>query len=277
VINYPRASESELPELYDELDRMLETADVVLRERFSIESSEDVDYVIFDDATQQDFLDALWANSETMVPFFQKVSGLPDREFERQFGISGIGSKLRGRKTDFRDEEHAQAFADALNELMPPRLSIETLLFAFVKLWENDQRRHYRARYEGKVLDQLTEEGFPAFKGNKLPGEPDIVIPDTEPYEVTGEVRVIQQKDRKKRFKEFGSEARSAEEHFPDAKFVVVANVGRLIEREDREDVREDIHTSAAADIDGIFFQDELDNLASQLSDWGVTRQQTLD
>lgn len=277
MINYPRASESELPELYDELDRMLETADVVLRERFSIESSEDVDYVIFDDATQQDFLDALWANSETMVPFFQKVSGLPDREFERQFGISGIGSKLRGRKTDFRDEEHAQAFADALNELMPPRLSIETLLFAFVKLWENDQRRHYRARYEGKVLDQLTEEGFPAFKGNKLPGEPDIVIPDTEPYEVTGEVRVIQQKDRKKRFKEFGSEARSAEEHFPDAKFVVVANVGRLIEREDREDVREDIHTSAAADIDGIFFQDELDNLASQLSDWGVTRQQTLD
>jgi len=277
VIQYPRTSESELPELYNELDRMLETADSVLREQFHVETNGNADSVVFADATEQDFLDALWADTETMVPFFQKVSGLPDREFERQYGISGIGSKLRGRKTDFRDEEHAQTFAKALNELLPPRLSVEALLFAFVKLWENDQRRHYRARYEGKVLDHLNDGGFPAFKGNKLPGEPDIVIPDTEPYEVTGEVRVIQQKDRKKRFKEFGSEARTAEEHFPDAKFVVVANVGRLIEREDREDVRDDIHTSAAAHIDGVFFQDELDELISQLSEWGVTQQQKLD
>lgn len=276
MIQYPRTSERELPELYEELDRMVETAYTVLREKFTVDTTGTADEIVFAAAGKNEYLDAMWADSETMVPFFQKVSGLPDREFERQFGISGIGSKLRGRKTDFRDEDHAQAFAEALEELMPDRLTVEALLFSFVKLWENDQRRHYRARYEGKVLDRLNEEGYPAFKGNKLPGEPDIVIPDSQPYEVTGEVRVIQQKDRKKRFKEFGSEARTAQEHFPNAKFVVVANVGRLIEREPREDVREDIHTSAAAHIDGVFFQDEIEELVEQLQEWDVTRQQKL-
>lgn len=276
MIEYPRASEKELPELYEELDDMLETADSVLRSNFTIEHDGGGEIVLFEEAQDQTYLDALWEDSGTMVPFFQKVSGLPDREFERQYGYSGIGSKLRGRKTDFRGEEPAQAFAAALKELMPARIYLESLLFAFVKLWENDQRRHYRARYEGKVLEYLNDHGFPAYKGNKLPGEPDIVLPDTDPVEVTGEVRVIQQKDRKKRFKEFGSEARAAEEHFPDAKFVVVANVGRLIEDEDRGDVREDIHTSAAADIDGVFFQDELEDLTEQLDRWGVTQQKTL-
>jgi hypothetical protein len=61
--------------------------------------------------------------------------------------------------------------ADALVDLLPNDLALETVLFAFVKLWENDQRRHERAKYEEYVREHLEEHGYPNFKGNTLPGE----------------------------------------------------------------------------------------------------------
>lgn len=275
MVEYPRTSEEELPELYEELDEMLARIETVLREHFPTRSAGDDIKVEFAEATAEDYLDAMWADSEVMVPFFQKITGLSDREFERQFGYRNIGSKMRGRKTDFRDEEPARAFGEVLEDLFPPELYRETLLFTFVTMWENDQRRHYRARYEDTVREFLTEQGFQNFKGNSEPGEPDLVIPDSRPYEVTGEVRVIQQKDKKKRFKEFGSEARIADEHFPDARFVVVANVGRYVNEVDREGLRQEIYDEAAGPIDAIFFQDELDEFVERLQEWGVSRQST--
>jgi hypothetical protein len=206
------------------------------------------------------------------MPLFQKITGLPDREFERLYGEKNIGS-LRDRKTDFRDEEPAVKFANALVELLPRDLTLETVLFAFVKLWENDQRRHERAKYEGYVREYLEEHGYPNFKGNTLPGEPDFVVPTEEPYEVVGEVRVIQQRDQQKRFKEFGSEARAAAENFPDAKFVAVANVTQFNLRERREALREEVHKASAANIHAVVFQDELDRLVDHLNEWGVTRE----
>lgn len=251
---------------------MADAVSEVLTAQFPTRKTDESTRVIFADAVPEDYLDAMWANSGVMVPFFQKVSGLSDREFERQFGYRNVGSSLRGRKTDFRDEEKAIAFAEALDDLLPPELSLETLLYTFVTMWENDQRRHYRARYEETVRDYLAEQGFANFKGNSLPGEPDLVVPEDEPYEVTGEVRVIQQKDKKKRFKEFGSEARVADQHFPDAYFVVVANVGRHVTETDREALRREIYDEAAGPIDAIVFQDELDDLVDRLDEWGVTR-----
>lgn len=144
-------------------------------------------------------------------------------------------------------------------------------------MWENDQRRHVRAGYERDVRDILESHGYPNFKGNSLPGEPDFVIPETDPYEVIGEVRVIQPRDYKKRFKEFGSEARAANTHFPDAKFVALAHVGRQIERRDRDTLRKMVHDSSAAEIHAVFFQDEIDQLVSQLDDWGISQQSTLE
>lgn len=147
------------------------------------------------------------------------------------------------------------------------------MLFAFVKMWENDQRRHERAKYEEYVREYLEEHGYPNFKGNTLPGEPDFVVPTEQPYEVVGEVRVIQQRDQQKRFKEFGSEARAAAENFPGAKFVAVANVTQFNLRERREELREEVHRASAATIDAVVFQDELDRLVDHLNEWGVIRE----
>ncbi len=130
----------------------------------------------------------------------QKITGLPDREFERQYGIGGIGQRLRNRKTTLHGVDDAEAFAEVLNDFMPSSFSLEALLYAFYKSWESDQRRFYRMRYEDDIRQLLQENGYPTFKGNSLPGEPDFVIPETEPYEGIGEVRVIQKTDKEKRF-----------------------------------------------------------------------------
>lgn len=272
--DWSRPSSNELPELYEETEEMIEQADSLLRDYFEVDTSCSMDRIVFDGSDQDDFLRALNADHEIMVPLFQKVAGLPDREFERQYGVSGIGQRLKGRKTTFEGYEPAERFAEVLSEVMPSSLSLESIFYTFFKMRESDQRRFYRMRYEKDIREFLMENGYPNFKGNSLPEEPDFVIPESEPYEVIGEVRVIQRKDREKRFKEFRSEAAAAATNFPDARFVAVANMGAYIEHhDDRESLRDGITKSGSSEIDAVFFHDERDELLDQLSEWGVTRQ----
>ena len=273
--DWPRPSEGELPEMYDDIDTMLDVAETELRSHFEIRGDE-TDRIDFAAATPDDYLAAIDANHEVMVALMQKVAGLPDREFERQYGIGGIGSRLRERKTSFENDEDARTFAEALDDLLPASLALESVLYAFFKTWEVDQRRFYRMRYEDDFREWLAEQGYPNFKGNTLPEEPDFVIPTSEPYEVIGEIRVIQQKDREKRFKEFRSEASEASRNFPDAKFMAIANMGSYIERlEDRELLRDAITRRGTAAIDAVFFHDERDEVLEQLEEWNVSRQMT--
>jgi hypothetical protein len=133
-LSYPRASEEELPDLYTELDRMISVVDETLREQFPTQERGGITVVHFDTASTEVYLDAMWKEPDTMVAFFQKVTGFSDRELERQYGFKDVGSRLRGRTTDFRDEEEAIEFAEVIKDHMPAELQMETLLYAFVKL-----------------------------------------------------------------------------------------------------------------------------------------------
>ncbi|WP_331232208.1 hypothetical protein [Natronorarus salvus] len=271
MVEYPKPNLDELPELYTDLDHLLVDVEQTLREHFEVRTKNGVDMIFFGEADQDTYLEAIHADRDTMIPFFQKIAGVPDRELERLYGVANF-NRFRTRKSDFYTEEEAIIFANAMVDLLPDNLYLETPLYTFVKMWENDQRRHVRARYERDVREYLDSCGFSNFKGNSLPGEPDFVVPNTEPYEVIGEVRVIQPRDYKKRFKEFGSEARAAEIHFPNAKFVAVAHVGRQIERRNRAELRKMLYESSAAEIHAAFFQDELNLLVNKLEEWGISR-----
>jgi hypothetical protein len=277
--DWPKPSVEELPELYEDLDTMVQEAETQLREHFVIKENPE-ERIIFEEASVSDYLKAIDANSEVIIAFFQKIAGLPDREFERQYGVGGVGSRLRKRKTSLMDVEDAQEFAVALEELMPYSLPLEGVLYAFYKSWEGDQRRFYRMRYESEILEFLQDNGYEAWKGTSLAGEPDIVIPESAPYEVIGEVRVIQRTDKEKRFKEFRSEAFEAAANFPEAKFVAVANLGKeYLEERDREKVRQEITKNGSSEIDAVIFHDERDELLSILGNWNVSTnaQTTLD
>jgi hypothetical protein len=278
ISDWPRPSKEELPDMYNDIDEMTQVAEKLFREHFPImkeNGQERVQFAQVDSSTYLEFLDA---NHEVSVALFQKIAGLPDREFERQYGISGIGQRLRKRKSSFEDYEDAEEFAEVLNDLMPENLALEAVLYAFYKSWEADQRRFYRMRYEEDIRDFLDEHGYTTFKGNSLPGEPDFVIPDAEPYDVIGEVRVIQKTDKEKRFKEFRSEALEAKDNFGDVRFVAVANLGQqYLSDRDREEVRNEITKHGSTEIDAVVFHDEREEFLQQLRDWGVSKQQKLD
>lgn len=274
IDDWPRPSEDELPDMYEDIDEMVQTAEITLRDHFEITDGKD-ERIQFGKASSEDFLAAIDADHESMIALFQKVAGLPDREFERQYGVRGIGSRFRDRKTSLKDVEDAKKFADALAELMPESLGLEATLYSFYKAWEGDQRRFYRMRYESEFLEFLNEEGYNATKGNSLPGEPDIVIPESGPKEIIGEIRVIQQKDKQKRFKEFRTEAHEAHQNFDNIHFVVVANLGRqYLEDHGRETVRGEITKQETSEIDAVFFHDEREDFIEQLESWGVAKDQ---
>lgn len=276
--NWPRPSKEELPDMYEDIDEMTQTAEELFREHFKITEHNGDERVQFGDANADIFLEFLDANHEVSVAVAQKITGLPDREFERQYGIGGIGQRLRKRKTTFHGNDDAEEFAEVLNQIMPDSLSLEALLYTFYKSWEGDQRRFYRMRYEDDIRQFLDENGYSNFKGNSLPGEPDFVIPDADPYEVIGEVRVIQKTDKEKRFKEFRSEASEAKDNFGDVKFVAVANLGKqYLETRDREDVRAEITKNNTSEIDAVIFHDERGDFIEKLEGWGVSKQQKLE
>lgn len=272
---YPQPNQEELPDLYDTLDKLASEAESALYEHFDVQTRDGVEVVVFANADIDQILDALWHDSEVLVNLFQKTTGLPDREFERLYGESNIGG-LAGRKRDFRDEEQAVKFATAIDEHIPDEIALHTLIYTYIKMWEGDQRRHFRADFEEDVREVIEDAGYDVFKGNSLPEEPDFVVPTSEPYQVLGEVRVVQPRDYKKRFKEFGSEARAAADNFPEAKFVAVPHLPPHDLETRREELREKVHKWSNAEIHRVYFQDELDDLLDQFEDWGIGRQSSL-
>jgi len=57
-----------------------------VREHFTIENRDGHEIIVFEDATEQDYL-ALYEESEVMVPFFMKITGLTRRVFASREGI----------------------------------------------------------------------------------------------------------------------------------------------------------------------------------------------
>lgn len=271
-MDFPKASEDLLPDLYERLDEASDTAESVLKKYFLMERDGSARAVVFEEATEDDFLEAMYEAPEVMVPFFMKISGLPSREFERVYGVKNVDAMKTWTQKDLRDSEKGQVFAEVLTRVLPDRLYLETCLYTFYLMWENDQRRHQRAKYEEVVRDRLDEAGFPNRKGEDLDGKPDLVLPPNKPFKVIGEVRDMHRKDFRKRNKNFDSEARRAKENFSDAKFVVVAKFPKHQIEDNRRELRDMVLDLNPDDIDAVIFPDEFERFYELLEDWNVNR-----
>jgi len=161
-----------------------------------------------------------------------------------------------------------------MEDILPDEMYVETALYTFYQMAENDQRRHVRSNYEDVLLEELRERGIPVKKDESLPGKPDLVIPDSPPHTVLGEVRALHSKDYQKRVKNFDSEARNAKEQFPDAHFIVVAKFPPHQIEAEGEELRQGIK-HANDNIDSVYFDGEIDEFVEQLEAWGVERRDT--
>lgn len=271
-MEFPKASEDLLPELYEGIDEATDTAEDVLRVHFQVIDEGSAKAVSFGEASKDDFLEAMYEAPEVMVPFFMKISGLPSREFERVYGMKNVDQMKTWTQKDLRESEKGDVFAEALVQVLPEQLYLETCLYTFYLMWENDQRRHQRAKYEEVVRDQLEEAGFSNRKGEDLPGKPDLVLPKNKSYKVIGEVRDMHRKDFRKRNKNFDSEAKRAKTNFPNAKFVVVAKFPKHQIENNRRELRDIVLDLNPNDIDAVIFPDEFERFYGMLEDWGVER-----
>lgn len=268
--DWPRPNIKELPDLYEDLDDHLDSAEDAIRKHIPVEERDGIEYVKFGEASEDDILDFMQEDPEATVMLLQKISGFTDREWGSLYQEKGLGTTLTGYKTDFRDRDNAQTFAEAMVEHLPNELHLETVLYTFFTMWENDQRRFYRMYYEEEVNEHLREHGFDAGKDETLKGQPDIVISRDGPIQVIGETRVMKLEDFRKRIKNFRDEAREAAINHPDCYFVVVASMPTHALENRREEIRGEINSHPR--IDRVFFSDELDDLVEQLEDWGVNK-----
>ena len=270
----PKASNDILPEVYELLDDQAERAERVLRRHFEVEDRGEAEVIRWGEATPDDFAEAMYADPPVMIEFFKKISGLPSREFDRVYGIGDLERMKRWKNKDLRETERGQTFAKAMDEVLPEEVFLETAMYTFYQMAENDQRRHVRSNYENVVLEELREAGVPAKKDESIEGKPDIAIPETKPYDVLGEVRALHSKDFKKRVKNFDSEARNAKEAFPEARFVVFAKFPPHQVEEEGEYLRKTIK-EVNNHIDAVYFDDEISEFVEQVEEWGVDRDAT--
>jgi hypothetical protein len=191
--------------------------------------------------------------------------------------VKNVDAMKTWTQKDLRESEEGAVFAEALAAVLPDSLYLETCLYTFYLMWENDQRRHQRAKYEEVVRERLEEAGFPNRKGEDLAGKPDVVIPQNEPFKVIGEVRDMHRKDFRKRNKNFDSEAKRASANFPVAKFVVVAKFPKHQIENNRRELRDIVLDLNPDNIDAVIFPDEFERLYRLLEEWGVNRNGTIE
>ena len=266
--DHPRPNIKELPGLYAELDNLVQRVEAIIRNLPEDLFDKDKEIINFGEITESGFERLIAQDPSTMVIAFTRVCGLSDREFYRLFELKDVYNlresyRIGGEKEDI--------FIKSIMSLLPKRMHLETFLYTFYKMWEEHQKRHYRARFEVDVRVFFRAHGYNCDKITQ-PTEVNGAIPPHNPL-VVMQIRTGVMKDLVKRAKEFSSEYDRSIEYFPDAKFIVVFKIPphELYRRDEiRKKIYEQRETKKA--YDAVFFQDELGDALIRLEEWGVPK-----
>lgn len=266
--DYPRPNLKELPGLYAELDRLVDRAEALIRGLPPTHFDAKSEIIYFEAMTVDDLGELMRKDPDTMVIAFTRVCGLSIREFFRLFGLKDVYRLRKSMNwTSGRDE---LLFASSVKSLLPKQMHLETFLYAFYKMWEEHQKRHYRAKFEEDVRAFFRAHGYDCEKVTR-PTEVNGAIPPYSPSLVM-QVRTGVRRDLVKRAKEFSTEFDESMRAFPDAKFMVVFRIPPH-ELDRREEIRQVITTQRSGrPYDGVFFHDELRDALKELEKWNVPK-----
>lgn len=273
--DYPEPTANLFPELHAELDDLADRIETNIMHYLPVETDHGVTTIKFGSVSPEQYLRSMNADLEAMIPFYMKLTNITNRVFSRQTGIKSIGS-LKDRKSSVLNSNKARVFAERVAAELDTDKVMQGVILAFRNAWQTDHRRH-AIQLEENVLESLNDNGYEAYKGNTMVGEPDIVIDGAEAPDVTGEIRSISMEDMEKRKKNFDSEASIAKEEHPDAYFITVVELPKYaLEEKGKGNIRTEICSYGNGNVDAVFFEDEMDELVVQLGKWGVTKKQTL-
>lgn len=266
--DWPRPNIKELPGLYALLDKQVQRVDTLIRSLPKDLFEKEKEIINFGRMTKKEFRELIAQDPDVMVIAFTRICGLSVREFYRVFGLKEV---YKLRNSDWAgEEENEDVFIESIMELLPKRMHIETFLFTFYKMWEEHQKRHYRAKFEEDVRAFFRSHGYDCKKITQ-PTEVNGAIPPNKP-QIVMQIRAGVRRDLVKRAKEFGLEHEESLKHFPNSKFIVVYKIP-LHELDRREDIRRTIQKHAVKPFDAILFQDELEGFLETLEIWGVPKE----
>jgi hypothetical protein len=266
--DYPRPCLEELRELYSEMDDLVAQAEELFRSLRAEHFEEENEIIHFGRMSVDDVKDLVARKPDVMVIALTRVCGLSAREFSRVFGLDNPYALRHSAKWESGEKEHQ--FATAIKSLLPPQMYLETFLYCFYRMWEEDQRRHHRGRFEVYVRNYVRDHGYECGKITS-PTEVNGAIPPEWP-DVVMQIRTGVRMDLVKRAKEFSTEFDESIKAFPKARFAVVFKIPEH-ELGRREEVRRVINEQRAGrPYDGVYFQDELEGLIEQLEKWGVRK-----
>lgn len=264
--DWPRPNIKELPGLYALLDKLIQRAEVLLRNLPDNLFDNDKGIINFGCMTKNELRELIAKDPEVMVIAFTRVCGLSVREFFRVFGLKDVYKLCKSPWNGGDDED---LFVDSIISLLPRQMHIETFLYTFYKMWEEHQKRHYRAKFEEDVRAFFRAHGYNCEKVTQ-PIEVNGAIPPRSPH-VVMQVRAGVRRDLVKRAKEFGLEREESRKHFPHSKFIVVFKIPSH-ELDRREDIRMTIRRHSVQPFDAILFQDELEKSLKMFENWGVPK-----
>lgn len=266
--DYPRPNKQELPGLYAELDKLLLRVEKTIKKlpkRFL-----DKEIIRFGKIGEFELKKLISEDPEMMVKALTRVCGLTVRECSRLFGLKEV-YRLCSSKNWIPGGKDENLFIKIVMDLLPEEMCLETFLYTFYKMWEGDQRRHYRAKFEKEIRKFFRARGYNCEKITK-PIEADAAIPPDDPR-VLIQTRVGVIRDLEKRAKEFNSEFTHTTREFPDARFVVIYNIpphelGR------RDEFRQKIlgRRIGRRSYDAVFFQDELELALQRFKEWRIPK-----
>ena len=266
--DYPRPNIEELSELYDVLDDLARRVERAIRNlpRHLFDSEKEI--IHFGEMSKRELSELIGVDPQVMVIAFNRALGLSDREFARLFGLENV---YKLRESWDSNQEGRDIFVGAIGSLLPNQMHLETFLYTFYKMWEEHQKRHYRARFENQVRRFFRSHGYDCEKITK-PTEVNGAIPSTNPR-VVMQVRTGVRKDLVKRAKEFSSELEASIEAFPHARFLVIFKIPKH-ELKRREEIRQVIKDKRKGrrPYDAVLFQDELKDSLDKLKEWSIPK-----
>lgn len=271
--DYPRPNIKELPGLYAEIDDLVRRAETAIRSLPERLFDRDKEIIRFGEMTEREFRKLMAQDPYVMIIAFTRVCGLSDREFSRLFGLKNV---YKLRESWRSDQESRGIFVRAMMILLPRQMHIETFLYAFYKMWEEHQKRHYRAKYEKDVRAFFRAHGYECRKITH-PIEVNGAIPPSNPR-VVMQVRTGVRKDLVKRAKEFSSEFDKSMEAFPNAKFMVIFKIPPH-ELDRRNEIKQVIidQRKGKKPYDAVLVQDELEDILGKLERWGIPKTSSLE
>jgi len=270
---YPSPDSEILPELYEELDEAVERIEDNLKLNFEItDHSEISGYTVhFSDADKSDFFRFLNDDVEYGLPFLLYNLGITERTSSLDHNIHSNLSSLTRLRGTVHHKDAIQKVVDVCYDTLED-MHIKSAIFTFRHTWVMNKRRHHRQEFESDVLEHLNENKIPARHGSHLEETPDLVIESKGGPQVVGEIRSVDVHDISVRVSEFVNEAANCAKTYSNSRFIVVIKI-RGGDHDLYRSVRNDLELELSSSVDGVWFAHELDELITQLENWGVCKQ----